>query len=217
MTREDAVINSSATPDTEGLLVHSSVPYDILLGRLIRRTDAPIMALAEVGPGDRVLDVATGPGYLARSAARIVGPTGSTVGIDAAPEMIARATEFAASESSSATFVLAGAQRLPFDDESFDVVVSRLAMHHLPGDIKNRALAEIHRVLAPGGRVLIADMATHSLIELLHDVIGRGSSRVNDTDNPLVDLVRQVGFDTLTVGSIGILRYVKAAKAGATP
>ncbi|MHB1341038.1 MAG: class I SAM-dependent methyltransferase [Coriobacteriia bacterium] len=210
-------MHSSATPDTEGLLVHWSRPYDVVLGRFIRRTDAPIMALAEVGTGDRVLDVATGPGYLAHAAAGIVGPTGTAVGIDASPEMIDRATETAASASHSATFILAGAQKLPFEDEAFDVVVSRLAMHHLPGDIKNRALAEIHRVLAPGGRVLIADLATHSLVELLHDVIGHGSSRVNETDNPLVDLVRQVGFETVTVGSIGILRYVKAAKAGATP
>jgi ubiquinone/menaquinone biosynthesis C-methylase UbiE len=180
----------TADPDTEGVLIRWSRPYDAVFRRFIRRTDSPILTLAEVTDGDSVLDVATGPGYLARAAALLVRTTGRAVGIDAAPEMIAQAKRRAEAESSAAEFLVAGAQCLPFDDGSFDAVVARLAMHHLPGGIKTRAVAEMVRVLKPGGFLVIADVETASAVELLHDVA-----------------------TVVSTGSLGILlRYVKASK-----
>ncbi len=197
---------------TEGLLVRWSTPYDILLGRLIRRTDDPLLDLADVGAGDDVLDLGTGPGFLARAAASRVGVSGSAVGLDAAPEMIDRAQERASREGSKATFVNAGAQDMPFADASFDVVVSRLVMHHLPGGVKSRAIKEAFRVLRPGGRLVIADLATHSWVELLHDVLGQGRARASEESNPLADLATSAGFTHVSTDAIGILRTISGRK-----
>lgn len=206
-------MHTHETDTTEGVLVRSSRAYDILLGRVIRRTDSRILDLAQVGPGDRVLDVGTGPGYLARAAAARVGAAGRAVGIDASPEMIARAREVAGREASPVEFTQAGAQRLPFADGSFDAAVTRLVMHHLPGDLKERALAEIVRVLKPGGRLVIADLSSHSWVERLHNAIGRAHDRGGDADNPLAELVREVGFEDVTSGGLGWLMYVKGQRA----
>ena len=197
---------------TEGLLVRWSKPYDILLGRLIRRTDGPLLDLADVGAGDDVLDLGTGPGFLARAAAARVGVSGSAVGLDAAGEMIYLARERAVREGSKATFVNAGAQDMPFADSSFDVVVSRLVMHHLPGDLKNRAVEEAFRVLRSGGRLVIADLAAHSWVELLHDVLGHGRARESEESNPLADVATSAGFTHVTTNAIGILRTISGRK-----
>jgi ubiquinone/menaquinone biosynthesis C-methylase UbiE len=205
-------MHTHETDDTEGVLVHWSRAYDLLFGRVIRRTDSRILDLAEVSPGDHVLDVGTGPGYLARAAAARVGAAGRAVGIDASPEMVARAREVAGREASPVEFTHAGAQRLPFADGSFDAAVNRLVMHHLPGDLKERALAEIVRVLKPGGHLVIADMSSHSLVGTLHNVIGRVHGRGSDADNPLAEVVREAGFEDVTSGPLGMLTYVKARR-----
>ncbi|MHB8868071.1 MAG: class I SAM-dependent methyltransferase [Thermoleophilia bacterium] len=205
-------MHTHETDNTEGVLVRSSRAYDLVLGRVIRRTDSRIIDLAQVGPGDHVLDVGTGPGYLARAAAARVGAAGRAVGIDASPEMIARAREVARREASPVEFTQAGAQRLPFADGSFDAAVTRLVMHHLPGDLKERALAEIVRVLKPGGRLVIADLSSHSWVERLHNAIGRAHDRGGDVDNPLAELVREAGFEDVTSGGLGWLMYVRARK-----
>ena len=192
-----------------GYVLHSGRLYD-LLGWFVRRTDVPILDLAEVGTGDRVLDVGTGPGYLARAAASRVGASGRAVGLDASPEMIAQARRRAARETPSAEFVVAGAQRMPFGDGEFDVVVSRLAMHHLPGEVREQALAEMSRVLRPGGRLLLADMLAPSPIRMLHDIVRGSPSGLDGGEGGLPAAVRQVGFADVTTGPVGWLSYVKA-------
>lgn len=124
-------------------------------------------------PG-RLLDVACGPGIVAEA---LAGAAGEVVGIDATPEMVARARErLARAGASHASFHEGRAEALPFGDASFDAVVTRLSLHHFPR--VPAALAEMRRVLAPGGRLVVADVvsplgaedaALHNALEKLRD------------------------------------------------
>jgi ubiquinone/menaquinone biosynthesis C-methylase UbiE len=194
-----------------GFVLHSGRLYD-LLARFIRKTDAPILDLAELRSGDALLDVGTGPGYLARAAAPRVGESGRAVGLDASPEMIAQARKRATQEASSAEFVEAEAQTMPFADGEFGVVVSRLAMHHLPGEAREQALAEMSRVLRPGGRLVLVDMLAPSPLRLLHDMVRGSPSGSLGGEGGLFAAVRRAGFTDATTGPVGWLSYVKAKK-----
>lgn len=105
---------------------------------------------AHLRPGQRVLDVACGTGVVAREVASRVGSAGHAAGIDASPGMIAVARRLApAVEYREGT-----AESLPFPDRSFDAVVSQFALMFF-GD-RRKALQEMLRVLAPGGRLVVA-------------------------------------------------------------
>jgi SAM-dependent methyltransferase len=123
------------------------------LGRR-RRVYDDLAALSGAQPGDQLLDIGCGTGYFTRRAARNVTPGGHAIGIDQSPPMI----EYASRQApANCTFQLASAQALLYPDGSFDVVISSLAIHHLPPDDRPTALHEAYRVLRPGGRLLIAD------------------------------------------------------------
>lgn len=113
---------------------------------------------AELRPGERVLDVGCGTGVLTMLAAEAVGTSGKAMGIDPAPKMILRARKNASAERSSAEFRLAVIEDLPFEDNSFDCVLSSLMLHHLPPDLKPLGLGEVKRVLRPGGRLVLVDI-----------------------------------------------------------
>ncbi|MFN2494723.1 MAG: class I SAM-dependent methyltransferase [Pseudonocardiaceae bacterium] len=88
-----------------------------------------LIALSGAHKGDRVLDVGCGTGYLTRRAAHAVGPTGRVVGVDPSAPIIAFARRVA---PSTVTFHVAGGEAIPEPDASFDVVISSLALHHIP-------------------------------------------------------------------------------------
>ena len=105
---------------------------------------------AGVSQGDRVLDVACGTGVLTRHAFRQVGPSGHAAGLDPAPGMIAAAQEI----EPDIEWALGGAEEIPFDDGAFDCVVSQFGMMFFSD--RDAAAREMHRVLAPGGRLAVA-------------------------------------------------------------
>ena len=114
-------------------------------------------SLGRLEPGERVLDLGAGAGTDSLVAAQMVGPGGAVVGLDMTPEMVTKA-QAAAAELGAANveFVAGEAERLPFPDESFDVVISNGVIDLVPN--KDAVFSEIHRVLVPGGRIQIADV-----------------------------------------------------------
>jgi len=112
-------------------------------------------ALREVGelsPDDRYLDIACGAGRLVRKAAPQVE---RAVGLDLAPKMIERARARSDESSEAVEFHVGSVQELPFGDGEFTVITCTTAFHHFPDPAA--AVKEIARVVAPGGRVLLAD------------------------------------------------------------
>lgn len=114
-----------------------------------------LVDLAEIGPGDRVLDVATGIGEPALAAARRVAPGGRVVATDIAPGMIELARERAAEAGvDNVEFVEVDAEALDFPDGGFDAVLSRFGLMFFP-DLAE-ALVRMRRALVPGGRLAAA-------------------------------------------------------------
>lgn len=111
--------------------------------------------------GERILDVGSGPGFLAAEIAGATGPTGSVSGIDVSEPMIGLARDHCA-QFPWTTFSQADATHLPFPDESFDAVISTQVLEYIP-DV-DAALAEIHRVLRRDGRVVIVDTDWDSIV-----------------------------------------------------
>src|SRR6478672_11588063 len=115
--------------------------------------------LARVGPGSRVLDVATGTGDLALELARRVGPGGEVVGSDFAEAMLARAREkAAASGAPHPLFEWGDALALPYEDARFDAATVGFGARNF-ADL-GRGLAEMRRVVRPGGRVVVLEITT---------------------------------------------------------
>jgi SAM-dependent methyltransferase len=142
-----------------GILIGDAVLYDtltrLLLGQLYRRIAADVAAVAPAGA--RVLEVGCGPGHLS---VQLAGQHRLQVtGLDLDPAMIARAratTGRAANRGGRRpSFLVGDVAALAFPDRSFDLVVSTLSMHHWADPAAG--LAEIGRVLRPGGRALIWD------------------------------------------------------------
>ena len=152
-----------SAPETRGITIHWARAYDRLamwkiltLGRGIKIWQE-MLDQSGLKPGNWALDVGCGPGSLTLQAKKRVGQAGRAVGIDASPEMIAVAREKAQRAGADVEFQLEAVERLPFPEDSFDVVLSSLMMHHLPDDVKRQGLSEIRRVLKPGGCLIILD------------------------------------------------------------
>lgn len=130
---------------------YSGMPYAEVLRR--------VCEAAAPAQGQQVLDIGTGTGALALRLAH-ESRVSQVVGIDPTAGMLSRATANAerAGLRERVHFEQAPAERLPFAEASFDLVVSSIAMHHTN---VRRSLAEIARVLRPGGRLAIADMGSN--------------------------------------------------------
>ncbi len=210
-----------AAPATAGRLIHWARWYDLCVavaslghGPALRRQT---VALAGIRPGDRVLDVGCGTGDLTLAAAAQAGPSGEVVGSDASPEMIQVARRKAAGRGLPVRFELAPVEALPFPDGYFDVALSSLMLHHLPGQLKQDGLAQVYRVLKPGGRLLVVDFAGgpsghgHFLMAAL------GHRARHEDPGSLGPLLVEAGYVLAEEGTLvmGALAYAKGIKGEA--
>jgi ubiquinone/menaquinone biosynthesis C-methylase UbiE len=151
-------------PETRGRTIRWFARFYDAAGCLMsfgqgNKTNRKIIRLAGIEPGKRVLDVGCGTGAQTLPAAEVAGP-GNVSGIDPSPEMLERAREKAERSGLEIDFRAAAMEKLPYPDGEFDVVLSSFMLHHLPEDVIRAGVAEVRRVLKPGGRFLIADMVS---------------------------------------------------------
>ena len=160
-----------------------------------------LLDVAALRPGERVLDVACGTGVIARLAAERVGPSGIVTGVDVSSDMI---TVAGASSPEHIEWHVSDASSLPLPDESYDVVLCQMGlmfMEDRPG-----AVAEMRRVLAPGGRVVINTpgpiqppfaLMEQAIVEHIDADLGGFVRAVFSMHDPgaLADLLREAGLD----------------------
>lgn len=148
---------SSATSESGYVLGHADVEVQRLLlqGQLYNDYTEHALRLAGLRPGMRVLDVGCGPGDVSFIAARLVGPTGTVLGVDAAPEMLelarARATE---KGFSTVHFMQAAIDAIALD-EPVDAVIGRFILMHLPDPAAS--LRQLSNRVRPGGVIAFAE------------------------------------------------------------
>ncbi len=212
----------SHTPEqpaqTEGKLIRWAPYYDMMVnitslghaGMLRRMT----VDNAMIQPGDSVLDVGCGTGEVALLV-KTRTKAGRVHGIDPAPEMIAVARSKAARKKLDVDFRVGVIEALPFPDASLDVVTSSLMMHHLPEELKVRGLAEVYRVLKPGGRLLIADFMqpSQSILGHLMMVFTRHQGVQNGLEE-VGKLLKRAGFSEVSQlkGNVLVIGFMRAIK-----
>jgi SAM-dependent methyltransferase len=120
---------------------------------IARPVSAGLLATADLDPGERVLDVACGTGLIARLAAEQVGPGGTVAGIDIAPDMIDVARAIPPPAGAAIEWHVGDAASLPFGEGLYDAVLCQMGLMFMSD--RAGALAEMRRVLAPDGRVVV--------------------------------------------------------------
>jgi ubiquinone/menaquinone biosynthesis C-methylase UbiE len=205
---------AQSVPTTKGLVLHRAFLYDMLLWFLSRGKEGEMrekaLGLARLASAENVLDIGCGTGTLAIAAKRHVGERGMACGVDASPQMLARAIKKARKAGLDVDFRNAAVEALPFRDSQFDVVLSTLMLHHLPGKLREQCIQEIRRVLKPGGRALIIDFGPPELRQ--KSIIDHFHHHGHASLPSMIDLAQRAGMEVAESGAVGIsnLNYLYA-------
>jgi ubiquinone/menaquinone biosynthesis C-methylase UbiE len=158
--------------------------------------------------GGVALDVGSGPGNVTASLADAAGPDGLAIGVDVSVPMLTRAVH--AQAGPNTVFVHADAQRLPLRDQTVDAVVSIAALQLVPDPAK--ALAEMSRVLRPGGRLAVMVPTAGQASRLLRLLPNVGGAHMF-ADDELGDILEEQGFTSVRTSTLGTIQWARAKRA----
>jgi len=207
---------------------------DVMSAGMHRLWKATTIAHANVRPGQRVLDVASGTGDLALAFARKVGPQGRVIMSDINGQMLLRGRNRLIDEGFPTAAVVADAEHLPFPDQYFDLVTVAFGLRNMTN--KPAALKEMHRVLKPGGKCMVLEFSKVAApLEKIYDVYSfkvlpwlgariaddeasyrylAESIRMHPGPEELAQIMRESGFDvvrfsTMSAGVVALHQAVK--------
>lgn len=205
----------NAMPRPVGAVLHSAFLYDAIVWIALRGRERELrrrlLELSRLRPGESVLDVGCGTGTLAILAKETAGPSGTVYGVDASPEMIARARRKAARAGVDVRFKNAAAQALPFPPSSFDLTLSTMMLHHLGRAARRELAIEVRRVVKASGRILVVDFAKPAAMR--RGVARHFRHRHGHLDlREIAALLEGAGFEPIDSGAVGIkdLHFVLA-------
>lgn len=195
--------------------------YDAYMRKMTFGREAALremtVRLAQVKPGDSVLEVGCGTGSLTLAAKRQAGPSGMVAGIDIIPVMIELSQRKAEQAREEIIFQNGSVTGIPFPDNQFDVVMGSFMIFHMSEDTRRKGIAEIYRVLKPRGRLLLLDLAMPKpwlQRAIAQRIIFRGG--LEHDLQELVPLLESSGFTGIECGpakfsimGLSILAYVR--------
>ena len=173
--------------------------------RLISAWQHPVEWL-DLPQGGTALDVGSGPGSVTASLARAAGPDGLALGVDISEPMLARAVR--AEAGPNVGFIRADAQRLPLRDNTVDAVVSLAVLQLIPDPAA--ALAEMARVLRPGGRLAVMVPTAGSAARFWRMLPDVGAHIFDDDE--IGDILEDNGLASVRVKNAGTIQWVRGKK-----
>lgn len=219
-------VEPTGTP-AQRLMVSGALPmiYERIwrpaLGRALMGVLGPGMAderriarlLLGLRSGDGVIDLACGPGNFSRGFATTVGPDGLVVGVDASRTMLERAVRDTPAGTDNLAWVRGDGGALPFRDASFDAACCFAALYLF--DDPFGAIAELARVLTPGGRIAILTSCRtrSSAMRTVDGIVGSSAGLRMFERDEITDALRDLGFRDVTQRITGLAQFVGARKA----
>lgn len=217
MKSPNQLTGDSYVAETEGHTIHSWARYYdmvvgiISLGRERKFRQAALKQIA-IEPGMKILDVGCGTGSLTIAAKQNQGVDGTVVGIDPSSNMIDLAQQKAVKAGVEVDFQVGVIEKIEFEENHFDVVLSSLMMHHLPDELKKSGLQEVYRVLKPNGTLLIVELdpSAFSLASLVHGHSAQLSAQLENTRR----FMETTAFGPVEFGNLSIrgFSYLKGKK-----
>ena len=171
----------------------------------------PLM-YADICEGDVVLDLGSGAGIDVLLAAKLVGTSGRVIGIDMTPEMIEKAQKNAEeADAKNVEFRLGEIESTPVEDESVDWVISNCVINLAPD--KDSVFREAHRVLKPGGKLLVSDIVANHLPKWVRSTLSNWANCISGAlpEDQYLDSIRRAGLAEIQVFSKAA--YAKIGKS----